>query len=763
VRRRKVFAFGLACAVVAALSAASSSIASAAPPTHATASAVAQASAAPRPAVAKVFPSAGTGDGGTQVTITGKNFSGVGRVLFGSTAGTAVKVESSTRLLVTTPRHLAGAVSVTVDTTHGDSEAVTAGRFSFAAPPEAIKWGPWKQVVGGDADNVSGGAGNLSGLGCLTTTHCFAWDVKGDRSDLLSWNGSSWSQPEPVALTGGPWTAMADTSCPTSTFCVTVGGVGNAYVYSGGTWTSTATGGAQMLHVSCVSATFCAATDSHGEVYRYNGKTWTAGVRLDDATSANDSVSCVSADFCLLGTGGDKIFSWNGASWTQTAPDLSGVADGLQVSCTSTTWCVAVDGDFHFWTYNGVSWQAPFRAGSEPGEHLRCTSETFCTMGTSDGGVVIYEGAGFGDAGDVFNVSYYHFGVTEVSCVGQWCLAVAEVPGMVALSNTFSLNEWSAATQRVINDSGTLNRVNCPTTTFCAAIGVGAYDVTRQRVYVETWEHGTWTTPVLLPTAVLPYPITGVHELDLSCPSATFCLADAAYGPVWRYNGRTWAAIGSPPSAAPGVTGLSCASATFCLATVSPSVNSENKPTSSALDSFNGSRWTVVRSWAGDTNRWQDVTCPSSHFCLLSDDYGHVATFNGTTGRQLKVPALVANAVYFTCTSADFCVTAVDATPNVPGSNSPDKSGVLMFNGKSWTYHYLATGGIGSGGVVDEVSCAPHSTFCIARTAAGRTFSYDGFQWSQSVNIGAAGPVISCASSKLCAAVNNSGDAAIGT
>jgi hypothetical protein len=65
---------------------------------------------------------------------------------------------------------------------------------------------------------VGGGAGNLSGTGCLTATHCFAWDVNGDSSDLVSWNGSTWSQPKAVKLTGGPWAAMAETSCPTSTF-----------------------------------------------------------------------------------------------------------------------------------------------------------------------------------------------------------------------------------------------------------------------------------------------------------------------------------------------------------------------------------------------------------------------------------------------------------------------------------------------------------------------------------------------------------------
>jgi hypothetical protein len=42
--------------------------------------------------------------------------------------------------------------------------------------------------------------------------------VNGDSSDLVSWNGSTWSQPKAVKLTGGPWAAMAETSCPTSTF-----------------------------------------------------------------------------------------------------------------------------------------------------------------------------------------------------------------------------------------------------------------------------------------------------------------------------------------------------------------------------------------------------------------------------------------------------------------------------------------------------------------------------------------------------------------
>ena len=68
----------------------------------------------PAATVTQVSPANGLAAGGTVVTITGTNLTGVSGVTFGGTAGTNLQVVSSTQIKVTTPAKAAGAVSVVV-------------------------------------------------------------------------------------------------------------------------------------------------------------------------------------------------------------------------------------------------------------------------------------------------------------------------------------------------------------------------------------------------------------------------------------------------------------------------------------------------------------------------------------------------------------------------------------------------------------------------------------------------------------------------
>jgi hypothetical protein len=674
-----------------------------------------------------------------------------------------VKVESSTRLLVTTPRHLAGAVNVTVVTGHGDSAAVKADRFSFAAPAEAITWGPWKQVLGG-------GTGTVSALGCLTATDCFGWDVNGNNDTVLvRWNGSTWSGPTDAGLASPPRGAIADTSCPTKTFCMTVGARGgpglpapSAYVYSGGHWTATKPNGSEMEHVSCASPTFCAATDEIGDVSEYNGKTWSKAVDVGDTLYAGYNVSCASADFCVLTTATDAIVIWNGTSWKQTAAALPGATGELAVSCVSSAWCLAVTQDGQVYRYAGASWSAAGDAGTGLTDGtLVCTSQTFCLVGVEGGKVDRFDGAAWTLSPALVKLGDLAFGAPDLSCVGRSCVAVAQGPSQT-IANTFTGGRWAG--QKFVDSSGGLFSLDCPTTSFCAAMGPTANTYTASPgMYVDTWQHGAWTAPGFLATGDLPLGHTGDQGEALSCTSATFCLADVLYGPVWRYNGHTWTVTTSPPTASPGITGLSCASATFCVATVTPTTNSKNQPTSSGVDVFNGSRWTAVKSWAKDTGRWQYSTCTSASFCLLADYFGHLAVFNGKSWRQIKGPQNMPTSESYgrggiSCTSATFCMMSTYNDRNA----YPDPSGVEIYNGRSWTYHYLVSGGAASGGLITQVTCAPHTRFCLAWNYAGREFSYDGFQWSRIAATNIRGANITCASRKLCLATNGS-SFAIGT
>ena len=101
----------------------------------------------PAPTVSSVAPTSGPSTGGTAVTITGTSFATGATVTVGGSAATGVTVVNSTTITATTPAHAAGAVSVTVTNTDGQSGTLpsaftyTGGAISFvqvaAATPQS--------------------------------------------------------------------------------------------------------------------------------------------------------------------------------------------------------------------------------------------------------------------------------------------------------------------------------------------------------------------------------------------------------------------------------------------------------------------------------------------------------------------------------------------------------------------------------------------------------------------------------------------------
>jgi hypothetical protein len=89
------------------------------------------------PAVSSVSPNSGSTSGGTAVSITGTNFAAGASVSFGGTAATNITVVSSNSISATTPAHAAGAVSVVVTNTGGQSGTLTSG-FTYIAPAPTV-------------------------------------------------------------------------------------------------------------------------------------------------------------------------------------------------------------------------------------------------------------------------------------------------------------------------------------------------------------------------------------------------------------------------------------------------------------------------------------------------------------------------------------------------------------------------------------------------------------------------------------------------
>ncbi len=84
-----------------------------------------------RPVVRRISPTSGAHAGWTFVTITGSGFVRGATVRFGSLAGRSVRVVSSTRITVRSPRHARGRVDVRVSTPGGTSLIRRADHFTY--------------------------------------------------------------------------------------------------------------------------------------------------------------------------------------------------------------------------------------------------------------------------------------------------------------------------------------------------------------------------------------------------------------------------------------------------------------------------------------------------------------------------------------------------------------------------------------------------------------------------------------------------------
>ena len=86
------------------------------------------------PAVTQVTPNKGWTFGGAHVKITGTNFVGVTRVMFGAAAASSYRVRSSTELEAVSPAN-SGTVDVSVEDAGGASPSSEADRFSYLVLP----------------------------------------------------------------------------------------------------------------------------------------------------------------------------------------------------------------------------------------------------------------------------------------------------------------------------------------------------------------------------------------------------------------------------------------------------------------------------------------------------------------------------------------------------------------------------------------------------------------------------------------------------
>jgi hypothetical protein len=93
-----------------------------------------------RPGVSSLSPSVGRG--GSQVTITGHDFTGATAVSFGGVPASSFTVNSDTSITAVAPAAAPGTVDVAVTTPVGQSPTSTADQFTYAPVPAVSSVGP---------------------------------------------------------------------------------------------------------------------------------------------------------------------------------------------------------------------------------------------------------------------------------------------------------------------------------------------------------------------------------------------------------------------------------------------------------------------------------------------------------------------------------------------------------------------------------------------------------------------------------------------
>jgi hypothetical protein len=175
------------------------------------------------PTLTNVAPAIGLIGGGTNVTLTGTDFTGATGVTFDGSPATAVVAVSDTSITCTTPSHAAGAVSVVVTAPGGDNAANTLFTYvTTIAPDMAVTRGVTPVADGALSDPL----GNISFGAVQTVTYTitnngnFALTLNG-APDLVAINNLVNATPVSVTVQPGTTIGLGLTTTFTITYTVT--------------------------------------------------------------------------------------------------------------------------------------------------------------------------------------------------------------------------------------------------------------------------------------------------------------------------------------------------------------------------------------------------------------------------------------------------------------------------------------------------------------------------------------------------------------
>ncbi|HEX3794898.1 MAG TPA: hypothetical protein VHV57_10405 [Acidimicrobiales bacterium] len=136
-------------------------------------------------------------------------------------------------------------------------------------------------------------------------------------------------------------------------FCVAVDNQGNAFTYSGHSWSSAHhlqnTSGDPAV-VSCATTSFCIAADHSGQTFTYANGEWSTGARIDLSNGGNGqnnaitSISCATIAFCnaVSSSGYEYTFTNPTVKWSPSSDYERGwnafLVDGVRDTDPTCSW-----------------------------------------------------------------------------------------------------------------------------------------------------------------------------------------------------------------------------------------------------------------------------------------------------------------------------------------------------------------------------------------------------------------------------------------
>ena len=298
--------------------------------------------------------------------------------------------------------------------------------------------------------------------------------------------------------------------------------------------------------------------------------------------------------------------------------------------------------------------------------------------------------------------------------------------------------------------SGGLADVSCPSASFCLAVGNNGTSPAAQ-----VWNGSIWRA--------VSVPVSGSLS-GISCVSPSGCMA-VGNGPggltgVW-WNGSTWRAANpvSPPGTV--INSVSCVSTSYCVAA---GANSQ-----AFTEAWNGTAWRVLNTpnTGGPDSGLDAVSCSSATNCMavgwgMPDDEQQLTLaiqWNGTSWRLLSTPPdnfdISPTLLGVSCLSSSDCM-AVGAG----GGSNGSAPLAVQWDGSTWTE--LSTPGTG---IWYGVSCLIGGNCIAAGVTTGgppllaQAAEWDGGTWQDlpTANPGSVNNLygISCANAADCMATGN--------